>query len=797
MLVPTHIIITNLALTTSFIILCPFQDSSKLNLTMACRLCHKKKIKCRRNNDGTGDCDLCSRLKLPCVPHKSQQGKRTDIEERKQDKSGERSVKVGPPPARRTKVLQSKDREADQSEMEVLDVYSQGKRYLWHVGDTNTLTCNTLSSRVDIPKSGVSTYIICTCVSSLPQGANGTFCIFRYKQPKKRATSSSHLPWYLAVVESFFYLNNDGTDCVHLLEWSGPVTTHGSPAFYNTNSWDDFAEHFTRQSLPLHSIELYYVNKVRGNAFESLPISDATRSETDKGIQCNPSGPDRVPNSINIPVIRGEGLNNLNLNHLSIKAKQFFPKAKQAVNRVNTQKRKNYAPQTELSTLWSKAPNRLPSKKSTQCVLLVSKLDGTPLESSDLVSLGDAAGLFFFPSPFVGSNEQEFYCVAQSDYSSVLDQINGVSREHARAILQQFSKTRCVMCNATSLTPNEVEQDGYQYYTRVFAAGGVAPSFSTDEYSTISLPSMNRQVTYKFCPARRFYEFIPLSVGIVDKTLHGITITNSIIERIARCLGKNGLFSNRPRSPHRGALSFLGPRSLHTVAQPNPSEGDVTSFWYYRKHLNQVWWGLVLKVIKLLTCNLKTLPILQFFHLRKVLPHLYPDAFKSGIRDFCRFAILTINFVNTIHCDVNDKLGKEVDEEVLKAVRSLLTCQYLSSALLQQAKATIHHIEMFGLSAPTTCGYQITSNDDVQVIQFFCGFGLGICYQIKNYWSHAFLPATHSHLTSAPLFIQDDKVYSTFENCNIFAWGEGDDKGSYQTIVDGTSVRRSRRIANQ
>jgi len=26
----------------------------------------------------------------------------------------------------------------------------------------------------------------------------------------------------------------------------------------------------------------------------------------------------------------------------------------------------------------------------------------TPLESSDLVSLGDAAGLFFFPSPFVG-----------------------------------------------------------------------------------------------------------------------------------------------------------------------------------------------------------------------------------------------------------------------------------------------------------------------------------------------------------------------------------------------------------
>ena len=172
------------------------------------------------------------------------------------------------------------------------------------------------------------------------------------------------------------------------------------------------------------------------------------------------------------------------------------------------------------------------------------------------------------------------------------------------------------MCNATSLTPKdkEDEQDGYQFYTfytRVLAAGDVAPSFSpeAEEHTTISIQSINRQVIYKFCPARRFYEFIPFSVGIVivDKSLHGITVTNSIIERIACCLGKNGLFSRRPRSPNRGALSFLGlgPRSLHTVAQPNPSEaeGDVTSFWYYRKHLNQVWvwWGLVLKAIKVLT----------------------------------------------------------------------------------------------------------------------------------------------------------------------------------------------------
>jgi hypothetical protein len=72
-------------------------------------------------------------------------------------------------------------------------------------------------------------------------------------------------------------------------------TIHGNPCEVN---WLD--------PEPDKGIELYYVNKVRGNAFESLPISDATRSETDKGkgIQCNPSGADRVPGSTKIPVVR-------------------------------------------------------------------------------------------------------------------------------------------------------------------------------------------------------------------------------------------------------------------------------------------------------------------------------------------------------------------------------------------------------------------------------------------------------------------------------------------------------------
>ena len=109
---------------------------------------------------------------------------------------------------------------------------------------------------------------------------------------------------------------------------------------------------------------------------------------------------------------------------------------------------------------------------------------------------------------------KEFYGVSQSEYSSVLDEIDGISRHDAKEFLQHYSKPCHIMSDATSLTPKENEQDGYQFYTRVFVAGDVAPSFSpeAEEHTTISIQSINRQVTYKFCSARRFYEFIPLSL---------------------------------------------------------------------------------------------------------------------------------------------------------------------------------------------------------------------------------------------------------------------------------------------
>ena len=154
------------------------------------------------------------------------------------------------------------------------------------------------------------------------------------------------------------------------------------------------------------------------------------------------------------------------------------------------------------------------------------------------------------------------------------------------------------MCNATSLTPKEDEQDGYQFYTRVLAAGDVAPSFSPEEeeHTTISIQYMiNRQVSTSFVRQEDSMSssLSLLALSLLTSLCMVLLSLTALLKGLLAVLAKmvSSAISKRPRSPHRGALGFLGPRSSHTVAQPKPLEGDVTSFWYYRKRLDQVWWG--------------------------------------------------------------------------------------------------------------------------------------------------------------------------------------------------------------
>eukprot|EP00984_Skeletonema_dohrnii_P018643 scaffold8747_cov78-Skeletonema_dohrnii-CCMP3373.AAC.1 len=756
---------------------------------MACTECH-----CVVKNED-GSCERCVRNKnLKCNPHRSRHGKITDLipEESPPHNSVQQLF-----PSKRAEPNFAGDVESIDEEYEVLDVHCHGFRGLWSISDSTTLSYQSISSRVTMPKEGITTFIANTSVAKLPQGANGVFAVFR----KKKSDS-----WHLAVIESFFYLNHDGTDKIHLFEWTGPLaSSFGSAAFHSAITWDDLHPHFTRRMFELEEIDLFFVNQVRGNTFPNHTIPDVTRSDKDGGIQCHPDGPDVVPPSIVVPVER-EGRNmNVNLQTLATPKgihPFLLPNTMEATLRQRSRKRKSQKQQSDLSKRWIKPPKKLPSDESTVCAIFVSNTAGDTLTPEELAGHGDASNLFFFPSPCCPdgqkSNLQQFYGIPSSKYNTVVDEIDGLSPEEARCVLDNHCESSHILCNATSLHP----QDSIHCYTKIFATSDSCPSPPTSllETRTINLPTLDRKITYTLSPARNFYQFIPLSVGVIDPTLHGLNVTSHILRRIALALGKNGIFGRRSRSRHKGSLSFIGRRSFKTVAQPSPNEGEANSFWYFRKHINMLWWPLVLKVVNKLIQSLLVFPRIEFFHLTRLLPYLLPEVFCNGMLDFCLFSIITIDFVNTIHTDSRDTLGEYADERALKGLEELQSCSCLSPSQQQQVTSSIEHIKRFGLGTATTCGYQIVVDErvrdsNVKVLQYFSCFGAGVCYEVKDYFTHTFLPATFSHYTSAPLFIHNGLVYSEFNGFSIMAWGKGEvkERGSYRPIVSGRRVRRSQR----
>eukprot|EP00573_Skeletonema_grethae_P007678 CAMPEP_0201693404 /NCGR_PEP_ID=MMETSP0578-20130828/6017_1 /ASSEMBLY_ACC=CAM_ASM_000663 /TAXON_ID=267565 /ORGANISM="Skeletonema grethea, Strain CCMP 1804" /LENGTH=731 /DNA_ID=CAMNT_0048178931 /DNA_START=32 /DNA_END=2224 /DNA_ORIENTATION=- len=731
---------------------------------MACVECRKVKVACVKPV-GSDRCHRCYKRSLPCTPHTSLQGRRTDLI--KHESLTPQRIQRSSPLGHIESPGDTSDVNVQQeNELEVLDdVFCQGKRGLWSIRNDNSLEYQVITSRMALDKEGISRYLICTCVNNLPQGCSGCFSVFR------RQKSNS---WHLAIVESFFYLNHDGTDKIHLFRWTGKLAAIGSPAFYTARSWDEMSTHFQREIFHLDEIDFFFINKVSGITFPNETISDDTRSTNDGGIQCSPFGPDQLPYMV--PVQRSTNMN-LNLSSLPTSPTNlpFFEKNKlkytlrqRTRTKVKDLKKRKDPPtpqQSDLSKLWSKPTPRLPPQESTLCAIFLTHSDGTSLEPDDLQMEDDTSNLFFFPSPLSSSGCREFYGISPDDYGAVLRQINGISREEAKDVLMHYSKAEHILFDSSSFTTGHS-------YTKIFVDD--APSLTISSIgNTTTHHTPRRKVICQIVPSRTCYEMIPLSASVVDPNLHGHKVTPSIIQRIVVALGKNGLFTIRNRSAHKNFLSFLGQRSEYTVAQPNPSEGDVSSFWYYRQHINHCFWPLALKVVNNLTHGIKIFPQFEFFHLTVLLPYLMPDLGSRGDLNFCLFAILTINFVNCIHTDIRDKMHESVAQDAIVALRALLQCKVLSAAKRRQVSSSLHHVERYGISTPTTCGYQIVRENEeesVEVLQFFCCYGLGTCYQVQHYWVHTFLPALFSHYTSGALYVSKDKVYAEYEGIDVLAW---------------------------
>lgn len=76
---------------------------------------------------------------------------------------------------------------------------------------------------------------------------------------------------------------------------------------------------------------------------------------------------------------------------------------------------------------------------------------------------------------------------------------------------------------------------------------------------------------------------------------------------------------------------------------------------------------------------------------------------------------------------------------------------------LDEAKNAEDFLKCHATSVPTTCCYQFLCDDEIDIIQFFCLPGLGICCQIKSYWAHSFMAACFAQLTLTLLIIYHGK----------------------------------------
>ena len=504
---------------------------------MACTECRAAKCACvklRRSNR----CRRCVEKKLPCIPHTSQQGRRNDLIKATDTLSPHRIQRLSQlghieSPSATSEVKPKKEK------MEVLDVYCQGKRGLWSITNSTALQYEAITSRVKLEKEGISRYIMCTSVHKLPQGCNGCLIVFRKKK--------QHI-WHLGVVQSFFYLLHDGADEIHLFQWTGKLAATGYPGFYSSQSWEEMSSHFRKQVLDLSSIDLFFVNKVSGNTFPNETISDDTRSTRDGGIQCSPLGPDKIPFRIPVDRKRNVNVNIANLPSCHPDVEPFFKKnsSKSTFHQRERKRVKSTksvsAPQSDLSKHWAKAPPRLPSPTSPLTAIFVFNSDGSSLSPNNLLSMDDAYDQFFFPSPLSNNGCQEFFGIAPHDYGNILKEVDGVSRQEACVILQRYCKSTHTLFDASFVA------NGNHSYTKIFVDDHPCPitsslSSRSDSNTTIHHTERHKIIS-EHVESDSYKHLIPLSVGIVDPKLHQHKVTPSIIERIHRALGKNGIFTN-------------------------------------------------------------------------------------------------------------------------------------------------------------------------------------------------------------------------------------------------------------
>lgn len=595
-----------------------------------------------------------------------------------------------------------------------LETYCRGKRNLYILSTpSNTFDVRELSKRVKMDTAGSFALITST---SLVKTQRGDFVMIKLR----------NRPWSLGFLSSIVYNSMNRNPKYYELDiwiWDGPIQSQGVPSFFYLD-WDLAQSHFFSTSVPSHEVEkIEFVNIVGGT--DEL-VDPRTRNHIDGGLQCLLDGPSNITQYVDVPFLDGEDICNIE-------------------------------PKRAHFTL-----DRMSHHCPTRTVVVSCATDN--MQSYARVIPKDSRKLFWIPDiNDVDKDVVKFFGVGQFTYNLV--RRHAVTSRDLECLLKIHNQ-----CEESLVQINT--DDGPCHTTRVYSGNECCPAVD-DSFVSTRVKETPLTVHVKESDMNPYSSYVPLSVSMHHPGFHGINVTREDITLLEQGFGSaSGLCSGRKRSKHHGSLSYIGPRAS-SQSQPTPTEGPrAQGYHYYKQNISHVFWPFVLHLIMILSTNLVYAscfhhPYLSKFVYKRILKEEEQKNHKMRM-DLADIFIFTVNYDNTMHLD-KDCLP-HLNEWVLEENTLNTDCE-------QERDNLYKHIKEWGLGIPTTCGYQVLTSDDfadAEVIQYFCCRGLGICFRIRNYWTHLFLAHCFSHYTSTMIVLCKGFVWvGNHPNVKIFAWGKG------------------------
>ena len=665
-----------------------------------------------------------------------------------------------------------------------LSTYSRGRRLFWtpHL-EKNRFFAHQLSSRIFIPIDGRFSLLESTSLCGCEQGhfVKGNMIMFR---------ESTNSLWSFGVlVFAHYLLPGLGSECdFDIWEWVGSEDDSGIPDFFLESNWTSMNPHFRQRTIRSDTMEMKFVNIVRGN---QKIVNPSTRNWKDGGIQSSKFGPCSVRTDGGVSYWRENNLSGLLLKRKPPESYQLWnPKNERsgprkiprewkggprlAGFRRPTRKRGPRRPRTDKtvqssSKLWTQEPSVVVSDHVKHNVVIVKSSIGSDMPSYSRHILPWQKNQYLLPSLDKNQNGTLSFGFVSEE----------VIRQISSSTYSTFDYELLRVDTATGIVDLlPIDNADPNVCTKVFAGeSGPQPD---ETFTKSEIPSSFFTVYQKECQASDYDEYVPLSCSLFDSKTQGVQVTMTHINLIRKAIGSSrGLFQKRKRCIHGGELSYVGPRDPKSfLCQPSPSEGPSESgYQYYQHTISHLFWPFVLSFGSLLSSRI--VRVRHYIHPHLNLLRLKGDKSPMEIMNVCRLLILTVSFYCALHVD-SDEVAGGVDFFVLQLL-SIINDGSVSSYHKKRAERSLSHVKEWGLGVPTTCGYQIVDDEDstttykeVEVVQYFCCVGLGICFRIQDHWTHLFLAHCFSHLTSVPLFICDNAVHiGSYEGKVIFAWGQG------------------------